>query len=207
MFEIKKLSIVMVIIGLSLIVLNTHESNAQGAKVKGRVVNLFGDALIGAKVTILAEDGQEIRETEVNEKGEYQIDEIRTRRFLITASLSGFRLEKKHICLTSDKVAVVDFGLEIGQLFNSPPTEVKGTVFDLHEKPLNDVTVVFTNAFNSRITLTVVTNEAGKYSLETTNEGQYIITFYKTGFLLGAKRVLLDGKKSVSININLQKRR
>ena len=69
-----------------------------------------------------------------------------------------------------------------GSVFAQSPSAVSGTVKDNTAKPLQSVTVSLLNAADSTLVKTDVTDKKGDFEINTSKEGNFLLSYSSVGF-------------------------
>jgi hypothetical protein len=89
----------------------------QSASFTGRVTDPSGAVIPNAKITVQNQDNNAVRTTTTTAAGDYTVPYLSVGSYTVSVEAPGFKLERKtNIPLATDKVAVIDFKLQIGSV-------------------------------------------------------------------------------------------
>jgi len=196
------------VLGVTLISCKAIGGKQETAAIHGRIIDLWGNSLSGAELkvyllifqngSLISADGKLEKTTTTDEQGNYAMSGLPPGEYRISVDSPGFRhREAFRVSLWAGSNAVLDLGLEVGDLMNMPLTEIKGTVRRQDKSNLQDASVVAISAFNSQIMEQVRTDEAGRYNIRLRTPGQYLVYAGKPGFAVSAGVIFSEGQTSI----------
>jgi hypothetical protein len=163
------------ILGL-LVLLTTARAQESLCRLDGRVVDLAGNVLEGARVILTNSSGQLVDQQPTDVDGKFLFAGIQPGTFRMNVTAPGFHSEHRTAVLRAGDVVHLDVGLFVGQQGDPgpPPTIlVSGTVRTANGKPAWRATVTVRPTWNSRFAIRTSTNRSGHYSVILTLGGQY----------------------------------
>jgi len=197
-----KLTTLILLIATAFIV-HADRAFSQTSEVRGRVTDLFGTPLQNALVKAGSE-GQNFQNTKTSVTGEYVVGALSAGKIHLSYSLTGFHNEDVEIYLDGKESKVLDVGLSAGQLTPLPGLKLKGVIKDKLNKAVEDATISVINVFNQTVKTSVSSNKNGKYEIEISQRGIYILQITKPGLEVVAKLIVFDGRETESLRtINL----
>jgi len=178
------------LVATGVFLLACHSSWADSrCAIRGFVTDLLGNPLVGATVKL---SGASVQRVTTDSGGEYRLEALVADKPSLSASYPGF--ERGHETLTScaDRAVpvIVNFGLVAGRLADLAPFPFEGDVVDGRGHPVVDAVVTIANPFNGGLTLSVLTNEKGRFRADIPNPGQYIVRAHRPGYRVAARTVL-----------------
>lgn len=156
-----------------------------GKPVQGAEIRFY--RLIYEKGLIVSAEGKLEKTVTTDIHGGYSLSGLVSGQYKATVDLRGFRHTEiwgLYFPMGSDKV--VDIGSEVGQITESRPIVVTGSVVRLDKTPLQDVTITIQSAFNREIVEQARTDKEGHYKIRLSVAGQYIVYASKPGFKVNA---------------------
>lgn len=193
--------------GIAVVLLLACSSTSFGkSSIEGMVVDFYGQALEGAAIELKGiQLSQGPIRTTSDSNGQYQIKDLDGGSYEMTVMFPGFRREVVLVELFVDEIKRRDVGLEVGKITDVPPIYISGVV-QSKGKPLSDVIVTVTNAFNERKSTTARTDRLGRYKIEIFDGGQYVIKAFRAGFEAAIQTKRFDSvfiRKTDSYRVNL----
>lgn len=159
-----------------LLLLLTARAQESLCRLDGRVVDLAGNGLEGARVVLTNSSGQVVDQQPTDVNGKFTFPGIQPGTFRMNVTAPGFHSEHRTVVLRAGDVVHLDVGLFVGQQGDPgpPPTiVVSGTVRTAKGKPVWRATVTVRPTWNSRFAIRTSTNRSGHYSVILALGGQY----------------------------------
>jgi len=162
--------------------------------IRGRVLDLFGNPIIGAEV-LVSTDRRIDRRLVTDQQGVYEASGLTAGSYSISAALRGFHAAKRTTYLGPGEQVVVELGLQPGRLGPvERETIITGIVRQKDRKPVEDATITIMSAFNQEIRQQINASSAGRFELKVAEPGQYVIYVYKPGLAVAAKAITVPTK-------------
>src|SRR5512135_1161890 len=158
------------------LLLLTARAQESPCRLDGRVVDLAGNILEGARVILTNSSGQVVDQQPTDVDGKFVFAGIQPGTFRVNVTAPGFHSEHRTAVLRAGDVVHLDVGLFVGQQGDPgpPPTIlVSGTVRTANGKPAWRATVTVRPTWNSRFAIRTSTNRSGHYSVILALAGQY----------------------------------
>jgi hypothetical protein len=159
-----------------LLLLLTSRAQESLCRLDGRVVDLAGNVLEGARVVLTTSSGQVVGQQPTAAEGKFIFASIEPGTFGMNVTAPGFHSERRTVVLRAGEVIHLDIGLFVGQQGDPgpPPTiRVNGTVRTATGKPVWRAAVTVRPTRNSRFAIRTSTNHSGHYSVILALGGQY----------------------------------
>lgn len=188
-----RIAVIILMVVTSSLALVLGQEEATG-KIKGRVLDLFGNPIVGAEV-LVSRNGEIDRRLVSNQEGSYEANGLPAGTYAISANLRGFHRANRNAYLGPGEHIVADLGLRPGRL---GPVEregiVVGNVRQSNGKGVEDTTITLMSAFNEEIREQTYTDTAGRFELKIAESGQYLIYVSKPGFRVAVKAMTVPTK-------------
>ena len=173
-------------------------SGQEGAtgRIKGRIIDLFGNPIAGAQVLITT-NGTIERRLVTDQNGTYEADGLPAANYSISTSLRGFHTANRSAYLGPGEQIVIELGLQPGRLGPvERVTVVTGSVRQSDGKRVEGATITMMSAFNQEIREQTDATSAGRFELKIAEPGQYVIYVSKPGFGVDVKAITVATKLS-----------
>jgi Carboxypeptidase regulatory-like domain len=142
-------------------------------RLDGRVVDLAGNVLAGARVILTNSSGQVVDRQPTDVDGKFTFAGIEPGTFGMNVTAPGFHSEHRTVVLRAGDVVHLDIGLFVGRVEDPPTIRVDGMVRTPDGKPVSGAVVTVRPTWNSRLAIRTSTNRSGHYSVVLALGGQY----------------------------------
>jgi hypothetical protein len=168
--------------------------------VKGRVVDYWGVPVSKVELSFYKITGDKINpisqsligKFKADQRGEFQIEGLPLGIYRVHVENGDFCcVDIPIFYLYTNQARILDVGLPLALTDGLRRITVKGKITGLSNKPIDNATITFINAFDFQNCDQVRTNTNGDYELTTFQPGQYILYAFKPGFIVSATVIAL----------------
>ena len=165
-------------------------SEQTNGSVKGRVVDLFGNPMVGVEVSISVDDRVEQRLV-TDENGRYESIALQPATYQVSAALRGFHIARSKKYVGPGKPVVIELGLRPGHIAPADVTVITGTVRQTEGGKLSGVTVTIHNPYNDDLRQQTVTDSKGRFKFKVSDAGHYVLFTSPSNFNPASKLLTL----------------
>ncbi|HZQ92132.1 MAG TPA: carboxypeptidase-like regulatory domain-containing protein [Terriglobales bacterium] len=193
------------ILGLLAISPHAYSSPASLGSIEGKVTDLFGRSISSAKVEVMWPQlpGINRLSTVSDKNGAYKLLSVRQGDITISVISPGFHEEQRSFYLSPGEKRILNVGLRVGELTDFPSLKVTGAVHSTNGVAMRNADVTIMNCFNEQLGKQVKTDHEGKYQVELSRAGQYLVYASAPGFSVAVTTLVLRGVPNESHEINL----
>lgn len=163
--------------------------------VHGRVVDVRGDEVSGAIVTVMGGRGSHVDWARTDSAGDFSVATAGPMRHLFVVSAEGWSPVSVYADLTD--------GRTLAPFVLTERLTVRGLITDPRGRPAPDVSVVITKRTGGSVSW-VRTDDEGRYTLPLPREGAYDLTAVDRGSLATRSRILTTSGRSVEVDLQLE---
>jgi len=183
---------------------------AEGGKkcrLEGRVTDLFGMALKGAKIQLEHTTGKPSKEVLADSNGDFLFSRWEAGTYELRASLPGFETRLLVVELAETRpVRRIALGLHLVRLTDDPLCRVIGQVLDNdNEKPLPGAVVKAVAAFDKDLELSTVAGRDGGFTLEIGIAAQFLVVAHSPGFRVRAEEIICQAGQQPTLSLSLER--
>jgi hypothetical protein len=180
-----------------------HQSFAQVANscaLSGKVTDLLGNPLPLSKIQI--EDAAKNKfEAEIDQAGNYSVNGFLCGQINAAYSHQGFHIETLEMNLANGTDKIINLGLRVGRLTDTPVIKVKGKILDERKKAFEGARIKLTNIRNERVGSSAMSSANGSFEMVITDEGKYLLEVTAKDKKTYQFEIFVDYMKNQSIKL------
>lgn len=171
--------ILLIIVGLTIV--SYSGSLECDCLIHGRVTDLFGSPISKASVILEFAKGQKDATLVTDENGKFCFSETVEGRFIVTVRSPGFVSETFESSIFEGNSNPINFGLRVGIVDLRPVVTIRGTVKKNRQSVIGADVIAF-SAFNPRLRHITTSDANGKFALNISEPGIYILVALSSSF-------------------------